>query len=1167
MNTTIQKSLKLYKTLVFIDPGVEDYQTLLEGIVPEAKAIALDANRDGVEQITEILQESLCLETIHLVSHGSPGCLYLGNAQLSLNTLDRYTSQLQSWSSALVSAGQGGIFLYGCNVAAGKEGTVFVERLQKTTGVPIAASANRTGSEALGADWKLEVTTGKLEFNLPFNAGAVASYSSVLATFTVTNTSDSGAGSLRQAILDANATPDTDAIAFNIGGGGVQTIAPLSVLPTITSPVVIDGTTQPGFTGTPIIELNGTEVVSNSVFFRALEITEGDSIVRGLVINRFSGTGIRLSGKGGNLIVDNYIGTDVTGTVALGNSGGVSILDVPNNTIENNVISGNREGNIVIGGGKATGNRVIGNFIGTDVTGTAVFNNPGVVGISIGSAPNNIIGGTSPEERNIISGNSFAVSILFAPFPLTGDATENQIIGNYIGTDITGTVGLGNDVGVVVGAGSNTLIGGVTPGAGNVISGNQAGIVILEPSTNNRVIGNFIGTQADGSSPLGNTFYGVAVDAPATNTLIGGTAPGEGNVIAFNGSFGGVYVTDNSSVGILGNKIFANAGLGIDLDPTPVMNVTTDTPDSVTPNDLGDVDTGPNNLQNFPVIASAISDGTNTTVSGTLNSTANTTFRVEFFANSALDSTSFGEGEQFLGFTTVTTDASGNVSFTEILPTAVPVGQLITATVTDSDNNTSEFSAGVAVATLPGVSITQTDGSTEVSEDGGTDSYQIALNTVPTGAVTLEVAIADEQTQVSLDGVNFANSVSFTRSDTSPQTIFVQAADDATVETSPHTGIINHQITATEDSANYPTTLAIEPANVSITDNDINDGGGGGTLSLTAIANQIFRIEGNPGQAQLLFSQIERDASFVNEIGVFVVSDDQGTITDPLTGNAIALGQAGYQRAALSQGQVIFSALADQIFPQLSAVRQLSFNTGDRLQFYLVQDGTTDQVLADLEAGRTPTNVFFATTSANRDNFNHLQIANLGNNKFELAWEDRFGSSDTYFNDMRLTIELTNQPPTLGINLQGKRELIDLRGQLVGTVPTQFILNSEAAFSNSFGFYAIDDITGSVGGINPNEAGYAARAIAQQVDLSKGLPGGALLAPFIVANGTVEEFLAQNPDNQESGDVLAYFAFGQANPDGRDHVRLLGDNIFGFEDRLGGGDNDFNDLVVEAQFS
>jgi len=187
MNAATRQSLKLYKTLILIDPAVEDYQTLLANILPETKAIVLDANRDGVEQITELLQESLCLETIHLVSHGSPGCLYVGNAQLSLNTLERYTSQLQSWSSALSSGGQGGIFLYGCNVAAGKQGTVFVERLQQLVGVPIAASANRTGSAALGGDWKLEVSTSKLDFDLPFHAGAVASYSFVLATFTVTN--------------------------------------------------------------------------------------------------------------------------------------------------------------------------------------------------------------------------------------------------------------------------------------------------------------------------------------------------------------------------------------------------------------------------------------------------------------------------------------------------------------------------------------------------------------------------------------------------------------------------------------------------------------------------------------------------------------------------------------------------------------------------------------------------------------------------------------------------------------------------------------------------------------------------------------------------------------------------------------------------------------------
>ncbi|HEY9665807.1 MAG TPA: DUF4347 domain-containing protein [Coleofasciculaceae cyanobacterium] len=1167
MNTRIQASLKPQKIIVFIDPAVEDYQTLLEGIIPTATAIVLDTTRDGVEQITEILQTSTGFETIHIVSHGSPGCLYLGSTQLNLKTLKSYVSQLQHWSFALASGG--GICLYGCNVAAGKEGVTFVERLQQLTGVPIAASVNRTGSAALGGDWTLDVTIGKLDVCLPFNAGVVASYASVLATFTVTNTADSGAGSLRQAILDANATPEPDAIAFNIGAGGVQTITPLSTLPAITSPVVIDGTTQPGFTGTPIIELDGT----NSVVGQGtpgLSITAGDSIVRGLVINRFSGDGIRLSGNGGNLIADNYIGTDVTGTVALGNGEGILIQDVSNNTIENNVISGNTKSvpssNISISGGNASGNRVIGNLIGTDATGTAVLNNP-LYNIGIGSAPNNIIGGTTPEERNIISGSSFmGIIIAFAPALINltpGEPNGNQIIGNYIGTDITGTVALGNTGGVIVTGGSNNLIGGVTPGAGNVISGNDAGIFILEPSTNSRIIGNFIGTQADGSSPLGNKFHGVIVDAPATNTLIGGTEPGAGNVIAFNGNFGGVYVTDASSVGILGNKIFANGGLGIDLDLTPLVDVTTEIPDGVTPNDLGDADTGPNTLQNFPVLTAASTNGINTTIAGTLNSTANTTFRVEFFANSALDATGFGEGEQFLGFTTVTTDASGNASFSQTLPTAVPVGQLITATATDPNNTTSEFSAGVAVAILPDVTITQTNGSTEVSEDGGTDSYQIALTTVPTGAVAIALAVADGQTLVSLDGVNFSNSISVTLTDTAPQTIFVQAVDDATVETSPQESLINHQITATEDAVNYPTTLVINPVNVSMTDNDA----GGGTLTLTEIANQILRIEGDPGQAQLLFNQIERNASFVNEIGVFVVNDDQGTIIDAQTGTSIAPGQPAYLQAALTQGQVIFSALADQTFPQLSAVRQLTFNSGDRLQFYLVQNGTTDQVLTDLAAGQTPTNVFFAKTSSNVDNFDHLEIANLGNNQFELAWEDILAGGDADFNDLRLTVELTNEPPTLGTNLQGTRELIDLQDSLAGTtVSTQFIVNREAAFSNSFGFYAIDDLTGSVGGIQPHEVGYAAAAIAQQVDLNVGLPGGKLLAPFIVANGTVQDFLAQNRDNQGSGDVIAYFAFGQANPDGLDHVRLLGDNVFGFEDLFGGGDNDFDDLVVEARF-
>src|SRR5262249_43145871 len=135
-------------------------------------------------------------------------------------------------------------------------------------------------------------------------------------TYTVLYTADSGAGSLRQAILDANANPGADLIAFNIGGGGVQTIAPTSPLPGITDPVTIDGTTQAGFAGSPIIELNGAGAGASS---HGLIISAGNSTVRGLVINRFSVNGIVLHTNGGNVLEGNYIGTNVAGTAGLGN--------------------------------------------------------------------------------------------------------------------------------------------------------------------------------------------------------------------------------------------------------------------------------------------------------------------------------------------------------------------------------------------------------------------------------------------------------------------------------------------------------------------------------------------------------------------------------------------------------------------------------------------------------------------------------------------------------------------------------------------------------------------------------------------------------------------------------------------------------------------------------
>lgn len=208
--------------------------------------------------------------------------------------------------------------------------------------------------------------------------GTILKRTSGPTTFVVTNTNDSGTGSLRQAILDSNGSPGTDTITFQIGSG-VQTITPGSALPTITDPVIIDGKTQPGFAGTPLIELNGTGAGGGA---DGLNITAGNTTVQGLVINRFDGDGIESSANGNNLINCNFIGTDITGTIDLGNVGsGVYINGTSGNTIggvtagTRNVISGNDSYGIQIYDSGEMNNLVQGNFIGTNAAGTSAVGN------------------------------------------------------------------------------------------------------------------------------------------------------------------------------------------------------------------------------------------------------------------------------------------------------------------------------------------------------------------------------------------------------------------------------------------------------------------------------------------------------------------------------------------------------------------------------------------------------------------------------------------------------------------------------------------------------------------------------------------------------------------------------------------------------------------------
>ena len=529
--------------------------------------------------------------------------------------------------------------------------------------------------------------------------------------FTVTNTNDSGTGSLRQAITDANSMGG-GTINFNIPGGGVHTISPLSVLPTITQTVTIDGYTQPGSsmnTNPPtmglntvlLIELNGQFSGSN---FGGLIINAPNCTVRGLVINRFVGDGIRVC-IDGNVFEGNFIGTDPTGTMAFGNGSGAvggivfGFCGTPSNcTIggttpdARNLISGNSLDGIALGSG--SGNTVQGNLIGTDVTGTLALGNFSVGVTTGGGVSNALIGGTTVDARNIISGNGRQIV-------LASSSSNNVVQGNFIGTDITGTVARpGGNGGLSLDTGSSgNVIGGLTatPGTppGNLISGNNGffGLDLGIDVHGTIIQGNIIGADITGTQPLGN-LTGIQIDGH--DNTVGGTVAGAGNIIAFNGggtpmcnaSLAGTWVhnTPATNNAILGNSIFSNAGLGIDLEFDG-------DPNCIEPNDNCDVDTGPNNLQNYPVVTSVISGGGNTNIQGSLNSAPNTTFRVEFFDNPQCDPLGNGEGQIFIGFASIPTAGNCNGTIDVNFPVTVTPGHVVTATATDPNNNTSEFSA------------------------------------------------------------------------------------------------------------------------------------------------------------------------------------------------------------------------------------------------------------------------------------------------------------------------------------------------------------------------------------------------------------------------------------------------------------------------------------------
>jgi parallel beta-helix repeat protein len=368
------------------------------------------------------------------------------------------------------------------------------------------------------------------------------------AVFTVLNTLDSGVGSLRQAILGVNASGDTtNNIQFTIPGVGAQTINLLSPLPTITKQVILDATTQPGFSGTPLVQVSGGGTVAGN----ALTVAASGVTIRGLAINGFNGFAIAVASGNGTTIAGDYFGLTPAGAASPSpDVGGVFLGGSSTNSVvggtnpgDRNVIGGTTYGII---GAATAGNTIEGNSIGTDVAGSAAMKN--TYGIYLVGGSNNQIGGAATGAGNLISGNLLGV--------YATNESNLTIQGNLIGTNAAGSAGLGQTGGVLLLNPTNAVFGGTAAGTGNLLSGNMSYGLAIAGGNAVGIQGNLIGTDKGGTAALGDG-AGVVL-SNVTNALIGGTAAGSGNVISGNANYG-VYATQSGGLHVQANFVGTDA--------------------------------------------------------------------------------------------------------------------------------------------------------------------------------------------------------------------------------------------------------------------------------------------------------------------------------------------------------------------------------------------------------------------------------------------------------------------------------------------------------------------------------------------------------------------------------------------------------------------------------
>ncbi len=577
--------------------------------------------------------------------------------------------------------------------------------------------------------------------------------------YTVTTADDDGPGSLRQAILSANVRIGPDTIQFRIGSGA-QTVSLLSPLPDVTDALTIDGSTQPGYADRPLIEIEGS--MADTSLISGLTIRADKCAVRGLALNRFGGAGIWIQNANAAAITNCYFGLDPGGSFALGNTYGLILDNASRVTVSGCVLSGNAYGLWIING--SGGNSVLNCQMGTDFTGSYALGN--LYGVLCDASNANVfdsdtISGNqltgitlqNGASGNRITGNVIGLGSYFSPLPNGADGVDvfsagsNTLAGNIIaanisdgvllsGTGTRGNVLTGNIVlnsinGVRIenGAASNT-IGGATSDLLNVLAGNYlAGIFVSGVGSSGNAIAN--------NHITSNGFYGVAI-ASSSNSVTSNAISGNGVNGVWVGSMDGTHYA--AQVPIRFNSIVGNGDLGIWLD--------------------GQGTQGGNNLLSAPYLIAASATATAANAQGVMNGTPNTAYEIQFFLDFDPNPSGFGDGEIYLASNRVTTDAFGRASINyNLSPQAV--GLYIAATATDPNGNTSAFSNAAVigvpnpVATLYSVSpssalVGSPGGTLTVNGDGFVPGATVrwngqdrATNFVSSKIVTAQVSAAD----------------------------------------------------------------------------------------------------------------------------------------------------------------------------------------------------------------------------------------------------------------------------------------------------------------------------------------------------------------------------------------------------------------------------------------